>query len=171
MSETGHAVQRVGEIDRIVEAILFLYTEARRVTKHQAREIGLTGPQVSTLKILEVVGELSLTELSERMSARNSTVTGIVDRMERDGLVSRERSSTDRRVVIIRATDKGKEIARGVPLGAMEIFSTALSSLGQADRRELRRILGELAEGVRAEVSRRESEGAEVAAERREAGK
>ena len=169
MADSGQGVQRVGEIDRIVEAILYLYTEARRVTKHQAREIGLTGPQVSTLKILEAVGELSLTELSERMSARNSTVTGIVDRMERDGLVVRERSSSDRRVVIIRATDKGKRIAEGVPLGAMEIFSTALSSLGVDDRKELRRILGQLAEGVRVEVSRREADGADAAAERREA--
>ena len=168
MAEQGQGVQRAGDIDRIVEAILYLYTEARRVTKHQAREIGLTGPQVSTLKILEAVGELSLTELSERMSARNSTVTGIVDRMERDGLVLRERSSTDRRVVIIRATEKGKEIARGVPLGAMEIFSTALRSLGPGDRKELRRILSELADGVRAEVTRRETEGADGAAERRE---
>jgi DNA-binding MarR family transcriptional regulator len=158
VSGNGQPVQRGGEIDRIVEAILYLYTEARRVTKTQAREIGLTGPQVSTLKILEAVGELSLSELSERMSARNSTVTGIVDRMERDGLVVRERSSTDRRVVIIRATEKGRDIAVGVPLGAMEIFSSALRSLKEGDRRELRRILSELAEGVRAEVSRREPE-------------
>ena len=50
------------------------------------------GPQITALKILEAVGDLSLTELSERMSARNSTITGIVDWMERDGLVVCERS-------------------------------------------------------------------------------
>jgi DNA-binding MarR family transcriptional regulator len=151
-------VPRRGEIDRIVETILYLYTETRRVTKQQARDHGLTGPQVSALKILEAVGDLSLTELSERMSARNSTITGIVDRMERDGLVVRERSQTDRRVVIIRATDKGQRLARGLPVGAVEVFTSALKSLSGDDRKELRRILGELGERVREEVARRDDE-------------
>lgn len=158
MAQAPESVQRRGEIDRIVETILYLYTETRRVTKAQARELGITGPQVSALKILEAVGDLSLTELSERMSAKNSTITGIVDRMERDGLVVRERSQADRRVVIIRATDKGQKLARGLPVGAVEVFTTALKSLPPDDRHELRRILLDLGERVRDEVSRREQQ-------------
>lgn len=154
----SESVQRHGEIDRIVETILYLYTETRRVTKQQARELGITGPQVSALKILEAVGDLSLTELSERMSARNSTITGIVDRMERDGLVVRERSQNDRRVVLIRATEKGQKLARGLPAPAVEVFTSALQALPLADRKELRRILGELGERVRDEVKKREGE-------------
>lgn len=162
------------DIDRIVEAILYLYTESRRVTKQVARDMGLTGPQVSALKILEAVGELSLSELSERMSARNSTITGIVDRMERDGLVVRERSEADRRVVKIRATERGLEIARGVPVTALELFASALESLSGAERVELRRILAKLADRVRVEVEDRERErgaaegGAEARVERAE---
>lgn len=157
MAHSEEAVHRGGDIDRIVETILYLYTESRRVTKHVARGIGLTGPQVSALKILEAVGELSLSELSERMSARNSTITGIVDRMERDGLVMRERSQSDRRVVRIRATERGLAIARGVPVTAMELFSGALRALAPRDRAELRRILLELAEKVREQVEDTES--------------
>lgn len=159
VAQPEQAVQRTGgssEIDRIVETILYLYAESRRVTKQVARGMGLTGPQITALKILEAVGEISLSELSERMSARNSTITGIVDRMERDGLVVRERSEQDRRVVKIRATDKGAEIARGVPVTAMELFASALRSLSAADRAELRRILAKLADRVRAEVDDRE---------------
>lgn len=162
MAQGEGSVQRRAEIDRIVETILYLYTETRRVTKAQARDHGLTGPQVSALKILEAVGDLSLTELSERMSARNSTITGIVDRMERDGLVVRERSQTDRRVVLIRATEKGQKLAKGLPVGAVEVFTSALKSLPEGDRRELRRILGELGERVREEVARREDESKQV---------
>ena len=158
MAHGGSNVQERGDIDRIVETILYLYTESRRVTKTQAREHGLTGPQVSALKILEAMGDLSLTELSGRMSARNSTLTGIVDRMERDGLVQRERSQTDRRVVLIRPTEKGREVARSVPVSAMEIFATALGGLEGEDRRELRRILSSLAERVRDEIAARGDE-------------
>lgn len=152
MSERSRDVQR-GDLDRIVETILYLYSESRRVTKHVARTLGLTGPQVSALKILEAMGDLSLTELSGRMSAKNSTITGIVDRMERDGLVVRERSQTDRRVVLIRATERGLEIARSVPVTAMEVFTGALRSLPREDRVELNRILVALADHVRAEIA------------------
>lgn len=147
------------ETDRIVETLVYLYAESRRVTKSEARARGLTGPQLSVLKILEATGDLSLTELSERMSAKNSTITGIVDRMERDGLVERERSSIDRRVVRIRATEAGRAIARSVPVTAMEILAAALGALSEVDRRDLHRILLAMADRVRAEIERREGSG------------
>jgi len=146
-----------GEVDRILETVVYLYTESRRVTKRLARQHGLTGPQVTALKILEGFGALSLSELSARMSAKNSTITGIVDRMERDGLVSRERSTTDRRVVHIRPTERGQRIAAAVPVTAMEIFGAALGSLSTADRAELTRILGVLAERVRERIESEQS--------------
>jgi DNA-binding MarR family transcriptional regulator len=105
------------------------------------------------------MGDLSLSELSEKMSARNSTITGIVDRMERDGLVVRERSQSDRRVVLIRATDKGQALAASVPVPSMEVFAAALRALDEHDRRELRRILSTLADRVRLEIDRREQSG------------
>ena len=129
VQEARATERRKSEVDRIVETILYLYAESRRVTKTEARDRGLTGPQLSVLKILEATGDLSLTELSERMSAKNSTITGIVDRMERDGLVVRDRSATDRRVVLIRATPKGLELARSVKVSAMELLTGALASL------------------------------------------
>ncbi len=149
-----------GDLDRIVEAIVYLYTESRRVTKELARQHGLTGPQVTVLKILEGMGALSLSELGSRMSAKSSTVTGIVDRMERDGLVARRRSTLDRRVVHLEATERGREIAAAVPVTAMKIFGSAIRSLSIEDRAELTRILGLLAERVREEVSTSESLGA-----------
>ena len=73
-----------------------------------ARRADLTGPQLTVVKLLEQIGDISLSELSERIRAQNSTVTGIIDRMEREGLVTRERSKEDRRVVFIRLTPKGQ---------------------------------------------------------------
>src|SRR6267142_1579344 len=97
------------DVDQVVETILYLYTESRRITKELARRADLTGPQLTVVKLLEQIGDLSLSELSERIRAQNSTVTGIIDRMEREGLVRRERSTTDRRVVHIRLSDKGQK--------------------------------------------------------------
>lgn len=140
------------EVDQIVETIIYLYTESRRLTKGMAREVGLTGPQLTVLKLLETFQDLSLSSLSERIRAQNSTVTGIIDRMEREGLVGRERSTSDRRVVYIRLTDKGQKLAREIRVEPLEIFRSALISLSQADLRDLLRILMKLQKRVLARV-------------------
>ena len=142
------------EIDSILEAILYLYTESRRVTKELARQVDLTGPQLTVLKMLEGLGDLSLSELSERIRAQNSTVTGIIDRMERESLVVRTRSTEDRRVVKIKLTDKGAKIARAIAVEPMEIFRGALDSLSAGETRELLKILTKIARRVQSIVKR-----------------
>jgi DNA-binding MarR family transcriptional regulator len=137
------------EVDQVLEAIVYLYTESRRITKELARRAELTG-----VKMLETVGELSLSDLSDRIRAQNSTVTGIIDRMEREGLVVRARSTEDKRVVRIRLTDKGERIAREIPIEPMEIFRSALAGLTLAETRDLLRILTKLARRVQSIVRR-----------------
>jgi MarR family transcriptional regulator, organic hydroperoxide resistance regulator len=141
------------DVDQVLEAIIYLYTESRRVTKELARRADLTGPQLTVVKMLEQVGELSLSELSERIRAQNSTVTGIIDRMEREGLVVRERSREDRRVVYIRLTPKGKKLAEEMPIETWQIFRDALDSLTASEVKELVKILGKLARKVRQSVA------------------
>jgi hypothetical protein len=145
------------DVDSTLEAIIYLYTEGRRVTKEFARRANLTGPQLTVIKMLEQIGDLSLSELSDRIRAQNSTVTGIIDRMEREGLVLRERSTEDRRVVHIRLTPKGAELARDIPVEPMEILRRALSSLSASEARDLLKIATKLARRVRALVSESES--------------
>jgi DNA-binding MarR family transcriptional regulator len=143
------------DVDQVLEAIIYLYTESRRITKELAKRADLTGPQLTVVKLLETVGDLSLSELSEKIRAQNSTVTGIIDRMEREGLVTRERSKEDRRVVHIRLTPKGQELARGIPVEPMEIFKGALESLTAQEMRDLMRIMTKVAKRVK-QIVRRE---------------
>ena len=149
------------EVDAIVETIIYLYTESRRVTKGLASQFGLTGPQLTVIKLLESFGDLSLSSLSERIRAQNSTVTGIIDRMEREGLVRRERSTSDRRVVHIRLSEKGQKLARQIQVEPMEIFRGALLGLSSADLRDLLRIMNKLQKHVRAKVAEAEGAGPE----------
>ena len=137
------------DVDQVLEAILYLYTESRRITKELARRADLTGPQLTVVKLLESIGDLSLSELSERIRAQNSTVTGIIDRMEREGLVTRERSKEDRRVVYIKLTPKGRELAREIPVEPMEIFKSALETLSGQEMKDLLRIMTKVAKRVR----------------------
>lgn len=153
------------QVDRIVEAIIYLYTEARRLTKEQAARHGLTGPQLSVAKILEDLGDLSLSELSEKINAQNSTVTGIVDRMEREGLVERKRSAEDRRVVHIRLTKKGEGLARSMKFEPFEIFRSAFEhALTLEELGQLLTLLDKLATYVRKQVALKEGRAASGAA-------
>jgi DNA-binding MarR family transcriptional regulator len=140
------------DLDRVVEALVYLYTESRRITKDAARRYGLTGPQLTVLKLLDGLGDLSLSALSERIRRQNSTVTGIVDRMVAAGLVVRERSETDRRVVHIRLTPEGRRLARQTPVRPMAVFQEAIAALSKTDRDALLRALGKLTDSVRRAV-------------------
>lgn len=81
-------------------------------------------------------------------------MTGIIDRMEREGLVTRERSKEDRRVVYIKLTAKGRELAREIPVEPMEIFRSALESLSAQEMRDLMRIMTKVAKRVKQIVRR-----------------
>jgi len=152
------------DVDQVLEAIIYLYTESRRITKELARRADLTGPQLTVVKLLEQIGDLSLSELSDKIRAQNSTVTGIIDRMEREGLVTRERSKEDRRVVYIKLTTKGRDLAQEIPIEPMEIFKGALESLSATEVRDLMKILTKLARRVR-QIVRRDVGESEVAEE------
>lgn len=145
------------DLDAVIEAVVYLYTESRRVTKDVAGRFGLTGPQLTVLKMLEPKGRLSLSELSWRIKAKNSTVTGIVDRMEREQLVQRRRSERDRRVVHIELTDKGRRLSEDIPIEPVEIFRQVVAELSRRDAADLRRILTRLARKVREIVDAREA--------------
>jgi DNA-binding MarR family transcriptional regulator len=91
----------------------------------------VTVPQVVTLREIYEHGPLSFTELTEIVSLNNSTVTGIVDRLERRGLVQRERSSADRRRIDIIITTEGIDFLQSVPPPIQESLIEGLEHMSQ----------------------------------------
>ena len=69
------------------------------------------------LTVLESEGPLSMRKLAEALDVSVASATGIVDRMADRGLVEREQSPTDRRVVLVHATTAGRAVF--VDLGAV----------------------------------------------------
>jgi MarR family transcriptional regulator, organic hydroperoxide resistance regulator len=78
------------------------------------KECGLTGTQYNVLRILrgaEPAG-LPCKGISDRMISRDPDMTRLLDRMEKRGLITRERQFDDRRVVKTRITSEGLDILR-----------------------------------------------------------
>jgi DNA-binding MarR family transcriptional regulator len=97
------------------EAMLNLIVAASYMLNYLERicnEFGITQPQYNVLRILRGAypGGHSRCEVIERMVDRAPDVTRLIDRLERQGLVARERSSDDRRLSITRITGKGLEL-------------------------------------------------------------
>lgn len=142
------------DVDELLKLLVFLYTENRRITKLIAARADLTGPQLTVVKMLEQMGDLSLSELSDAIRAQNSTMTGIVDRMEREEIVERVRSTEDRRVVRIHLTEKGKKLASGIPVEPLFIFRAALESLTTNETRELLKTTTKITTSFREAIER-----------------
>lgn len=78
-----------------------------RTLVQRLSEYGLTSTQYVTLWCLWECGEeLPLSQLGKRLYLDNPTITGIVDRMERDGFLERVPDENDRRVIKVRLTQK-----------------------------------------------------------------
>lgn len=68
------------------------------------KEMNMTAPQGMLVGILAHHGKMKVSDLGEKLGLSNSTVSGIIDRLEKQGLVERIRSDEDRRVVYVDVT-------------------------------------------------------------------
>ena len=90
-------------------------------------DTGLTLPQSMVIATLIESGEMKVTDLSSKINLSNSTISGIIDRLEKQQLVSRTRSDEDRRAVYINVTPKVKEFYKGIHKKVAESFTELLS--------------------------------------------
>lgn len=82
----------------------------KRCDRFLSAKYGLTTPQYQLLLAAVQNSDVTLGGLSEQLNCSRGNVTGIVDRLERDEWLKRERSTDDRRVITVRLTEKGYRI-------------------------------------------------------------
>ena len=82
----------------------------RRLERYLIAKHGLTMPQYQLLLAAAQSEGATLGSLSEQLDCSRGNITGIVDRLERDDWLRRERSREDRRVITVRLTEKGEKV-------------------------------------------------------------
>jgi DNA-binding MarR family transcriptional regulator len=105
-----------------------------------AREFELPPPALIALRMLEPDRPSAMSELATCLHLDNSTVTGIVDRLEERGLVERRMAAHDRRVKMLVVTDEGNTLRDRV-IERWAAVPTPFSRLSQKDQVALRDIL------------------------------
>lgn len=106
-----------------------------------ARRHGLTAPQLVCLRLLRERGAMSAGSLAAALSLSPQTVTGLADRLEARGLVTRMHSHNDRRQVLIGLSERGLETVRATAPTLQDRFVARLNALAPAKRRALRQAL------------------------------
>ena len=82
----------------------------KRCHRFLSRKYGLTMPQYHLLLAAQYGDATTLGSLADELNCSRGNLTGVADRLERDGWLLRERSTEDRRVVNIRLTEKGNKV-------------------------------------------------------------
>ena len=96
--------------------------------------INITEPQYFTLNYLAKNNNCTMGGLKEHLDVSLSTLTGIIDRMVRDGFVERERDDDDRRLVRVKLTKKGNGIAEEINIKRLERIIAVLEVLSKEDQ-------------------------------------
>lgn len=86
----------------------------RREGREIINELNITIPQFTALQILINNGSMTIGELSQKMALACSTITDLVDRMEKTELVIRKKDHKDKRIVIVEVLPKGFDILEKV---------------------------------------------------------
>ena len=102
-----------------------------------AQSVGLTAPQFRVLQIVAEKEQCTATEISQRMRISQATVTSLVDKLERQDMVVRERSQTDRRQINIVATGRGRQALEDAPDPLQQRFVRKFSELDDWEQASL----------------------------------
>ena len=102
-------------------------------TKELNKKYSVSAAQLNCLLALHENGPLSPSQIAKHILVNSSTVTGIIDRLERKGLVNRLRISPDRRVITIELTEAGKRLAENAPPPIQQKLINGLKKLPESE--------------------------------------
>jgi DNA-binding MarR family transcriptional regulator len=119
----------------------------RRVYEHYDSRLSpfnLTTPQYMVFNALWIGDGITIGELGQRVALDGSTITGILDRMEKSGYVERRPNAEDRRSALVYLTEKAREVGPGIISFADELDAAIRKNFSAQDMAVFERILREL---------------------------
>jgi DNA-binding MarR family transcriptional regulator len=142
------------EILDFMRALWALAHGLERASKRMLGDVGVTGPQRLALRMLGLRPGSSAGALAEALHIHPSTLTGVLTRLQTQGLVARVTASDDRRRAILRLTPRGMRVNRRTSGTVEAAVGTALRRVTARDRATTRNILRLLATQLEASATR-----------------
>jgi len=138
MKTTKPSDERVAELAGFIEGLTERFKANESVF---ADRLEVSERELALLRAAAREGPMILREIGGRFGVPVSTMTGLVDRMEKKGLVRRVRGRRDRRAVELEATPAGTMALREHARGMEAIARGMLETLGERDQQALLAIL------------------------------
>lgn len=143
MVDRQQFITQVDDVERLLRTV-------STIIKKRGREIlsdfEITPPQFNALLTLIQEGSLTIGDLGEKMYLACSTATDLVDRMERNGLVARERDTNDRRVIRLKVLVRGHQMLEEVMTARRKYLSGVLERISEEETASMIIALTHLAE-------------------------
>lgn len=114
-------------------------------SKHMANRIGVTGPQRLALRVVGLAPGVSAGDLARALHLHPSTLTGILQRLVKQGLITRAGDPGDGRRIRLRLTPLGSRVNRTTRETVEQSVADALDGVNASDRAGVRRVLERLA--------------------------
>lgn len=140
-----HVRETILETEKTLRKLTLLMKQKNRELLQQFK---ITPPQFLALQWLYEEGELTIGDLSTKMFLACSTITDLIDRMERQGLVERIRDMSDRRVVRVVLLAKGRRLFEDILEAKRARLNGILKSYSPEDVQKINRFLVRLLEDL-----------------------
>jgi MarR family transcriptional regulator, organic hydroperoxide resistance regulator len=141
--------------EKLAEDLLTLWRILRGLS-HPVRRAEMTPEQYWLLRLLNRAGSLSVGELANELGITTSSATAACKRLEKAGLLTRERWADDERIVRVALTEQGLAQIDAWRQRKRESLTDLLSVLDQHDQQELQRIIERVLEAADARRSEEE---------------
>jgi len=137
-----------GFADKINEIIPVIAKEFTRCQSKEFYKTKITIPQLFILMLLHKEGEIKMSGLAHFMNVTTAAMTGMVDRLEREGYIVRVLEPHDRRIIKVKATAKGSQLVKKVNEERRQTIIKIFGKLSESDRAEYLRILTQIKEAL-----------------------
>ncbi len=137
--------------DQIVAALRRIIRAVDLHSRRLVEQSGLTGPQWLTLREAARLGRPPAGVLARVINLSQPTVSGILDRLERRGLIERVRDAADRRSVAVSVTEAGQRLLAEAPSLLQDRFRLELSRLQEWEQTTILATLQRMAHMMAAE--------------------
>ncbi|HEX4347125.1 MAG TPA: MarR family winged helix-turn-helix transcriptional regulator [Vicinamibacterales bacterium] len=148
----SHIIAREGaapaDIQAILDGIRFLVHRLRESSRHAEVHLGLSSAQMFVLQHLSAARELSINDLATRTYTHQSSVSVVVSRLVRKGLVTRGRAADDARRSALSLSPKGRRLLEAAPEAPQAALVRTLLGLPTRRRREMAAAMRQVASAM-----------------------
>ena len=141
----------LGLEDQVIVALRRITRAIDLHSRELMQQVGLTAPQLAALKAIARLQPVTMGALAKSIHLSQATLTGILTRLETRNLVSRVRSVSDRRTVVVEVTEEGRAVLSDAPSLLQEQFRRELLKLQEWEQTQMLAALQRIATMMDAE--------------------